>query len=292
MAESPRVPNRADAGEPGPRRIRDTTRNLIEAVLMDVWPRQAAIVDFGLDSQEHLEALYDPLRHGEITPEQVDAAIGDGKRLTELVNAAPHNPHKGIEFRTSWDDLFPEPDREAGNDRPSDGHHEGAGTIGKGTYQVWQDRGWPQSRINQMLGGWPPSRFPEEYVHVANVQAEGLDQAVALTTDTGDFLAGDGQLPWQPWSSKEGVQALVKRPFARDTDIGDVIVDPQGQAHRVEGKGFSAIGATRAHIPSPGEIADDDRLGSPEPDHGRDNGRGREWPDVACMVGMKHIGSP
>ena len=119
MAESPRVPNRVDAGSPpSPRRIRDTTRNLVEAVLMDVWPRQAAILDFGLDTQEHLEALYYPLRHGDITPEQVDAAIGDGKELTELVNAAPHNPHKGIEFHTSWDDFRPEPEHgRAGRER-------------------------------------------------------------------------------------------------------------------------------------------------------------------------------
>jgi hypothetical protein len=91
------------------RAIRPATKNLVEAVMLDVWPRNAAIVDFGLRSQEHYEALYHPLRHGDITPEQVDGALGNGRKLTELVNAAPHNPHKGIEFRTDWDDLLPEP---------------------------------------------------------------------------------------------------------------------------------------------------------------------------------------
>jgi hypothetical protein len=102
----------------GVRAIRPATKNLVESVLLDVWPRNAAIVDFGIRSQEHLEALYYPLRHGEITPEQVDAALGNGRKLTELVNAAPHNPHKGIEFRTSWDDLHPEPGHQGDGSKP------------------------------------------------------------------------------------------------------------------------------------------------------------------------------
>jgi hypothetical protein len=112
MTESPDMHTQAETDRPqagGPRPLRDTTRDLINAVLLDVWPRAGAIVDFGLDSQEHFEALYYPLRHGEITPEQVDAALGDGAKLTELVSAAPHNPHKGIVFHTSWDALRADP---------------------------------------------------------------------------------------------------------------------------------------------------------------------------------------
>ena len=33
--------------------------------MLDVWPRNAAIVDFGIRSQEHYESLYYPLRHGD-----------------------------------------------------------------------------------------------------------------------------------------------------------------------------------------------------------------------------------
>src|SRR5262249_962587 len=49
--------SRAQA-EPPP--LRDTTRNLIKAVVLDVWPSAAAIVDFGINTQKHLEALYYP----------------------------------------------------------------------------------------------------------------------------------------------------------------------------------------------------------------------------------------
>src|SRR5262249_52563182 len=60
----------------GPRPVRDTTRNLVESIMLDVWPRSGAIVDFGLKSQEHYEALYYPIREGEISPEALDAALG------------------------------------------------------------------------------------------------------------------------------------------------------------------------------------------------------------------------
>jgi len=56
----------------------------------------------------------------------VDAALGDGRKLTELVNAAPHNPHKGIEFLTDRDNLLPEPldhgdaSKQAGLPSPAD----------------------------------------------------------------------------------------------------------------------------------------------------------------------------
>lgn len=106
----------ADAREG--RHIRDTTRSLVKAVMLDVWPSVATVVDFGLNTQEHYEALYYPLRHGDITPEQVDAALGNGRLLSELVNAAPHNPHKGIEFRTGWDGLALEPDCDGCDDEP------------------------------------------------------------------------------------------------------------------------------------------------------------------------------
>lgn len=90
---------------------RDTTRNLIESVMLNSWPQAGATVDFGLDSQRHYEALYHPIRNGEIGPGVLDAAMGFGEKLTELVRNSPSNPHKDIQFHTSWDDLL-------GRDKP------------------------------------------------------------------------------------------------------------------------------------------------------------------------------
>jgi hypothetical protein len=52
------------------------------------------------------------------------------------------------------------------------------------------------------------------------------------------------------------VRAKIPRPFTRDTDAGDVIVDPQGRAHGYDGRGFRAIEASGPSPPSPGEIAE------------------------------------
>jgi hypothetical protein len=86
--------------------VRQTTRNLIESVMMDVWPRNAAIIDFGLDSQQHYEALYYPIREMEIMPKALDEALGHGEKLTALVRESEGNPHKDIEFSTSWDAIL------------------------------------------------------------------------------------------------------------------------------------------------------------------------------------------
>jgi hypothetical protein len=83
--------------------VRPTTRNLVTSILVDAWPNHAAIVDFGIDSQKHYEALYFPIREAEIMPKVLDAALGDGPKLTELARESASNPHKDVEFHTSWD---------------------------------------------------------------------------------------------------------------------------------------------------------------------------------------------
>lgn len=88
--------------------VRPVTANLVESIMLDGWPRPAAVVDFGLDTQAHYEAIYYPVRAGELSAEALDAALGDGPALTALVNAARSNPHKGIRFTTAYDGLDPD----------------------------------------------------------------------------------------------------------------------------------------------------------------------------------------
>ena len=83
--------------------VRPSTRNLVTSVLFDAWPNLTAVVDFGIDSQKHYEALYFPIREAEIMPKVLDAALGDGPKLTALVRESESNPHKDVEFHTSWD---------------------------------------------------------------------------------------------------------------------------------------------------------------------------------------------
>jgi hypothetical protein len=136
--------------------------------------------------------------------------------------------------------------------------------IGTKTYQVWHDRGWPQSRIDQKLGGAPPSRFPSDYFHAADVQANSLREAVERTTSKGHLLKGDHE----PWSRNAGVQSHTPPPFVpRDTDKGDVIVDPQGRAYRVEKRGFREIAIPR----------EQDRVDGYQADQREAGGKHRIW---------------
>ena len=98
--------------------VRPTTRDLVTSILMDSWPGHAAIVDFGIDSDKHFEALYFPIREAEILPKALDAALGHGEKLTALTRQAASNPHKDVHFHTSWDLIF---GRESTGRSPSDG---------------------------------------------------------------------------------------------------------------------------------------------------------------------------
>jgi hypothetical protein len=88
-------------------KVKPVTRGLIEAIVFKDLPTPAALNDFGIESPRHYEAISRPLLNDEITFAQLDAAYGNGPKLTELVNAAASNPHKGIVFETPWDHILP-----------------------------------------------------------------------------------------------------------------------------------------------------------------------------------------
>jgi hypothetical protein len=98
----PENPESAAPGEGGSAATRSpATRSLMLAIILDTWPNEAACNQFGIRSQEHYEAIYYPVRHGEITADQLENAGGNGPMLTQLVNAASRNPHKDILFDTA-----------------------------------------------------------------------------------------------------------------------------------------------------------------------------------------------
>ena len=86
--------------------VRPVTRGLVINILLDQWPSHTAVVDFGIDSQKHYEALYWPIREAEIMPKELDAALGDGPALTAMLRQAASNPHKDVTFSTSWDVIL------------------------------------------------------------------------------------------------------------------------------------------------------------------------------------------
>jgi hypothetical protein len=108
-------------------------------------------------------------------------------------------------------------------------------------YQVWHDLGFPSRGIRCLLGLDRDSLFPQDHAHVANVRAGSLEQAFELTRDKGSMP--DGAEHWQPWEENPEVEILVM-PW-RSTSGGDVIVDPQGNEHRVERQGFDYVEASQ-----------------------------------------------
>jgi hypothetical protein len=114
----PAVPE-VDAASPDDRPVRPLTNDLINAVLFDVWPKVPTIVDFGIDSAEHLGALQFAIKYGEVTPHELDAAMGNGAKLTEIVQRGD-NPYRDVTFRTSWDEMRLElPDETMAPDAPA-----------------------------------------------------------------------------------------------------------------------------------------------------------------------------
>lgn len=88
-----------------------TADDLVHAMVLDIWPGSGAIVDFGIDSQAHYEALHKAVRKAGVTGNDLHAVVGDGPRITALLDAKDCNP-LGLKFLTSYDGLFDDEDPE------------------------------------------------------------------------------------------------------------------------------------------------------------------------------------
>lgn len=90
--------------------LKPITLALVDAIVLDVWPGGAVIADFGLVSTRHYEAVYYAVRHDEVSPAELDQAVGNGPKLTALMERAEHNPHRGrgLVFTTPYDEVTPE----------------------------------------------------------------------------------------------------------------------------------------------------------------------------------------
>jgi len=86
-----------------PPRVRPVTQGVYECLLLDLWPTPSAVIYFGIESQRHYGALQHAVCEDEVTPEQLDQALGNGTALTALIR--PENPYHGVGFKTVWDAL-------------------------------------------------------------------------------------------------------------------------------------------------------------------------------------------
>ena len=77
---------------------------LVKCLARDEWPSSATLLDFGIDSPEHLGALQHAVYQG-ITEYELDRVMGDGLAITQLVRGVPKQPYSYVEFRTVYDDF-------------------------------------------------------------------------------------------------------------------------------------------------------------------------------------------
>ena len=93
---------RGDA--PGQRPLDDLSmaRRLVQCLIDDIWPSPATIVDFGIDSPQHLGALQHAVRSG-CTAYDLDRVMGDGPAITHLMHSFGRHPYCRVEFATAYD---------------------------------------------------------------------------------------------------------------------------------------------------------------------------------------------
>ena len=92
--------------EKNERAARPTACSLFEAIWLDIPANLPASTDFGIETQEHYNAIYYAVRNGDLSLERLDAALGDGKKITALVNSVEGCNPERLKFYTFWDELY------------------------------------------------------------------------------------------------------------------------------------------------------------------------------------------
>ena len=98
--------SRRRGGRPEQRPLADLSmaEALVDALILDAWPSPATVLDFGIDSAEHLGALQHAVRTG-ITAYDLDRVLGDGQAITQLVRSIPDQPYHEVTFVTAYDGV-------------------------------------------------------------------------------------------------------------------------------------------------------------------------------------------
>ncbi len=78
---------------------------LVDCLILDVWPSAATIIDWGIDSPDHLGALQHAVIVG-VSAYDLDRVIGDGPAITALTRGIPGQPYPDVVFKTAYDALF------------------------------------------------------------------------------------------------------------------------------------------------------------------------------------------
>lgn len=107
---------------------------------------------------------------------------------------------------------------------------------GRKTYQVWHIKDEVYYDRTERCA---EAQFPRDYAHVANARANSLEETVHISSNVNhDLMAPRPYL--DDWTD-----------LHRDTNTGDVIVDPSGRPYRVAYDHFKEIAAQNQYNPQP-----------------------------------------
>ena len=92
--------SRARDGYRGPREL---AQHLYDSLMLDAWPRPAAVADWGITSADHLGALQDAIYAG-ATAADLDDCCGDGPAITAMVKA--WQDEVGARYRVTFETVY------------------------------------------------------------------------------------------------------------------------------------------------------------------------------------------
>lgn len=95
---------RGDAQRQRPLNDLQLADSLVDSLVLDQWPSAAVLVDFGIDSPDHLGALQHAVNVG-VTAYDLDRVLGSGRAITCLARSLPGQPYPDIKFVTAYDGL-------------------------------------------------------------------------------------------------------------------------------------------------------------------------------------------
>jgi hypothetical protein len=155
--------------------VRPLTQQLIDCCQLDVWPGNAAVIDFGLDSSSHLGALQFAIREELVTPQELDAAMGKGEKLTEIARRGD-NPYRDVMFKTSWDEIGIEPESGGGGSESAPAAHSSLHAELQADYHAARVRDYGAAdaatygqRVKEgtamPISSGPPHPWPSEIAH-------------------------------------------------------------------------------------------------------------------------------
>jgi hypothetical protein len=164
---------------------------LQEAVMFDLFPDSPAVIaDFFISDQQHYEALYYPIRAGEITVQDLDRVLGDPEAITKLVNATPSNPHHGIVF----------------------GYGAGMGATGR---ELWEKR-YQDPRAAEYLAWWDATG--------RELSEKRYQEQVKGWLKKSDYL-----VRWGPASSHSHIPTRVNMSLYESQRLGEFLNGQKGR---------------------------------------------------------------